>query len=91
MMKVKFRDRQGFMEMMARRGLTTIKEFAEFCDLGYATAQTIAQGKRNPAARVALKISRSLSIPFDDLFSFVHEGGYVNERERETKAQAAIK
>lgn len=72
MVRCKFKDFEGFREMLLRNGFFTQKDYANHSGISYHTVQTFISGRRLPTFKTALKIAKSLDLTFDDLFVFQH-------------------
>lgn len=90
MVKTELIDREGFIELLVKRGLT-MKTLALLSGVGYSSLQQVTSGKRTPTPTVAIKICKTLEMEFEELFKFKHGGGrtYYKRAEREEHASRA--
>lgn len=85
MVQVALKDREGFIELLVKRGFASIGDFAKAARVGYSSVQQLTSGSRNPSINTALKVAAALDMTFDDLFKFVHgkawsyDGGKTEE------------
>ncbi|MFC5531023.1 helix-turn-helix domain-containing protein [Cohnella yongneupensis] len=74
-MKIVLKDPKRFEEMLAKNGYSK-RSFARTAHIAVATLLHISNCSRNPSARSAMRISRGLEVPFDEIFEIRYgEGG----------------
>jgi len=66
-MKIVLKDTEKFNEMLLRKGFTK-RELGRRSGISEVYSQQIANGDRNPGAKVAKRICESLEVDFDDIF-----------------------
>lgn len=69
-MKIILKDIGKFHELLLRKGFTK-RALGRRAGISEVYAQQIANGDRNPSAKVAKKICESLEVEFDDIFFIV--------------------
>lgn len=66
-MKIILKDIEKFHELLLRKGFTR-RELGRQAGISEVYAQQIANGDRNPGAKVARRICESLTVEFEDIF-----------------------
>jgi putative transcriptional regulator len=66
-MTIKLKDAAAFRKELIMRGYS-FNEFARVAGISGPYVAQIANGTRNPSAKVAKKISNALNVEFDDIF-----------------------
>jgi len=66
-MKIILKDIGNFHVLLLRKGFTK-RELGRQAGISEVYAQQIANGDRNPGAKVARRICESLEVEFDDIF-----------------------
>jgi len=69
-MKIILKDIGNFQVLLLRKGFTK-RELGRQAGISEVYAQQIANGDRNPGAKVARRICESLEVEFDDIFFIV--------------------
>jgi len=83
-MKIILKDIGQFHELLLRKGFTR-RELGRRAAISEVYAQQIANGERNPGAKVARRICECLEVEFDDIF-FIHHARNCKQKDRNSIA-----